>query len=226
MKFPLTTPTDNNCMSKPSSHSQPMKTHSMQTVVSKLRALSMLVACIGMVSTHAQNLTWNGGGSDANFSDANNWGGTAPAASGNIIFFDGSLNTSPTNSQSDDFYTFKGITFNSTASSFTLVGSRIDLNGGINNNTSGNPQMINNALALLANLTVSVAANGSLTNAGVISGSFALSKTNAGVLVLLGAKLIHQAGHQLSRHHSGCQHRHGWSGFVPGSGTRRCRRQF
>ena len=164
-----------------------MKTHSMQTVVSKLRALSMLVACIGMVSTHAQNLTWNGGGSDANFSDANNWGGTAPAASGNIIFFDGSLNTSPTNSQSDDFYTFKGITFNSTASSFTLVGSRIDLNGGINNNTSGNPQMINNALALLANLTVSVAANGSLTNAGVISGSFALSKTNAGVLVLLGA---------------------------------------
>ncbi len=75
--------------------------------------------------------TWSGGGADANWTTAANWGGTAPTASNSVTFSGTNRLTNnnilAANTQID------GITFDSTAGNFTLNGNAINLAGNVVN---------------------------------------------------------------------------------------------
>ena len=82
---------------------------------------------------------------------------------------------------------FDGITFASTASlPFTLSGNAMSLAGDLTDNTAAFLQAINLNLKLLQMPTVSVASNGTLSLAGIISGPFGLNEIGTGTLVLSG----------------------------------------
>jgi len=72
--------------------------------------------------------TWTGGSNtNDNWSRNNNWGGTA-AVPGDSLFFGGNTRLTPNNDLTADA-SFVGITFNSGAGAFTLIGNRITLGG-------------------------------------------------------------------------------------------------
>ncbi len=111
----------------------------------------LIAALLAVQSAHAQtSLTWNGGATDDNWSNAANWGGTAPI-SNEIFNFAGSTRLSPVN----DIVGYNGyrIFFNTGASGFTLSGNALtlfDFGGAapkIENN-SANLQTINNNITL------------------------------------------------------------------------------
>jgi autotransporter-associated beta strand protein len=156
---------------------------------SRLAVLGLL-ACLAATSARAAAVTWTGGGNNNTFTNAANWGGTAPNASGDSVLFAGTTRLTATNNQPDDYYSFNGITFNSGAGAFTLSGGRMGLNGGITNNlATGTPQTIQNALALKTDIAINVGnPMAVLTNSGVISGSFGITnKLGSGTLVLTAA---------------------------------------
>jgi autotransporter-associated beta strand protein len=113
---------------------------------------------------------WNGGGSSANFSDANNFSGSA-ATAGEELVFAGTKGLTAHNDLPADTL-FAGIVFpinaplNSvgvapitnatapTAGSFTITGNEIQMAGDLINN-SGNPQTVDIGLALQQNINIS-----------------------------------------------------------------------
>ncbi len=102
--------------------------------------LTVIAIVIGAgPAVQAGNFTWTGGGGDDSVLTGANWGGTAPAQNGDAVFFDGSFRPTPT-VQASGYWRFSGITFNSTASAFTLkqgaAGYWIGLNGNIVNNSA------------------------------------------------------------------------------------------
>jgi autotransporter-associated beta strand protein len=128
-------------------------------------------------------LTWNGAGSDAHWTDANNWGGTAPSAT-NTLAFAGTTNLNPNN----DFpagLQFNGIQFNSGAGAFTLSGNAINLGGDVVNNSTS-LQTIGIGLTLLQNTNFNTAA-GDIAVSGAIGGGFNINKLGSGTLTLSGA---------------------------------------
>ncbi|MFO7936127.1 MAG: hypothetical protein R6V06_00755 [Kiritimatiellia bacterium] len=78
-------------------------------------------------SVLAVERVWTGGGSDSNWSTADNWGGTAPVAGDSLVFAGttGLVNTNDFPSGTS----FAGIKFNSGAGSFVLNGNKIILAG-------------------------------------------------------------------------------------------------
>ena len=125
---------------------------------------------------------WNGGGTDNNFTDGANWGGTAPSP-GSALTFGGSTRLTPNN----DFpanTAFAGFTFNAGSGAFVIGGNAINLTGNIVNN-SANLQTINTGLALQQNTTVNTA-SGNVTLGGAVSGAFSLTKTGNNTLTLSG----------------------------------------
>jgi len=163
----------------------------MKTVIRRLSAAPSLTAFIvGSLAltcannrAHAADRTWNGAGSDNNWSTPANWGGATPAA-GDTLFFGGSVRTSPFN----DFPAgtlFNGITINNPAGLFTLRGNSITLGGDLADNMPLVPQTNLLSLSLSATRNVNVVADGLLTLGGVISGAGAgLSKSGSGQLTL------------------------------------------
>jgi alpha-L-rhamnosidase len=117
--------------------------------------------------------TWNGAdfGNSPNWSDGNNWASTSAPGFGDNIYFDGSVGLAPVMNNS---YSMAGVTFNSTAGSFTIAnaggGQSLTLTGGVTNN-SANAQTLSMPVALNA-LTVPVTDAGSgVVLSGVVSGS-------------------------------------------------------
>src|SRR5437773_10573336 len=87
--------------------------------------LSVLASLAFVPTASAQSsFTWNGGGTDNNWTTAANWGGTAPGSPQAILNFAGSTKTSNTNNFSAGSAGYR-ILFNSGASSFTLGGNGI-----------------------------------------------------------------------------------------------------
>ena len=128
---------------------------------------------------------WVGGGDDGHWSTAANWGGT-PVAGHDRLRFTG-LEQLQTDNDSAAGTPLSSITFDSGAGDFVLAGNSVDLGGDIVNN-SANTQSISLPLVLTGNRTLN-AASGDLRISGDISeigGSFGLTKTGTGSVVLSG----------------------------------------
>jgi MYXO-CTERM domain-containing protein len=126
--------------------------------------------------------TWNGSGSDTNWSTAGNWAGTA-LASNSALIFAGTSNLNANNNTAAGNQ-FNSITFNSGAGAFNLTGNGIALAGDVMNNST-NPQTVNIALALQQNVNLNAAA-GNITVGGNISGAFGITKTGSQFVTLSG----------------------------------------
>ncbi len=106
---------------------------------------------VATVTVNYNPPTWTGGGgSNVNWSDAANWGGTA-IATGNDLAFSGSAGLNNTNDLAAGTQ-FGNLTFSAGAGAFTLNGNSLELSGVITN-YSTNPQTINLALGGTAGLT-------------------------------------------------------------------------
>jgi autotransporter-associated beta strand protein len=161
----------------------------LRVFIMELRKPTTLVTSIAIilflsaVQSYAASRTWDGGGADTNWSTPANWDGdlTAPIT-GDALTFDGTLRLTNNNNLAADSV-FGPITFAATAGSYVISGNRITL-GGDFSDSSPNPQVFNPALVLSGNRTFSTDASTMLTLGGVISGSFGVTKSGAGTLVL------------------------------------------
>jgi len=144
-----------------------------------IQAFLTLTAAAG----YGAERTWNGGGSDAGWSTAANWGGTAPVAD-DALFFGGTSQVINTNDLAAAT-AFAGITFNSDAGAFTLGGNAITLNGDVVNNAA-NAQMINLPM-LLSSIRTFNASNGTITVTDTLSGPGGLTAAGGRTLLLSGS---------------------------------------
>ena len=144
------------------------------------RVLLLLALLPLFLSAAASDRTWNGGGGDAKWTSAANWGGTAPVAA-DALCFGGSSRVVNTNDLAADL-PFAGITFNSGAGAFTLRGNRLTLGGGVTN-FSTSSQTVSLDLALSGSRAFS-ASNGAITVSGVLGGAGGLTKFGPQTLTL------------------------------------------
>lgn len=149
-----------------------------------------LVACVGSVLVSmvalATERTWNGGGGDAYWTSAANWGGTAPLA-GDALLFSGAVKLVNTNDW-DAGTSFSGITFNSGSGAFILDGHAITLDGNISN-LSTTAKTINLPMTLSADrtlygVTAAMTVNSVLSGPGglcanITNGTLTLTASNA-----------------------------------------------
>ena len=151
-------------------------------------SLALLSAC----PLSADDLTWDGGsglGDGWNTSffgllPGHNWNPNQNPVANDNLSFAGSTKTTP-NNNTDAGTTYAGLTFNSGAAPFTLIGNSITLGAGGITNNSNNLQTVNMPLILGATRTVN-AASGNIAIGGAISGSGGLTKTGSNTLTLTG----------------------------------------
>ncbi|MGA2256052.1 MAG: right-handed parallel beta-helix repeat-containing protein [Thermoguttaceae bacterium] len=130
---------------------------------------------------------WSGGGSSGLWSNAANWGGTAPPADVPLVF--GSSEGGTTTNDLPGGMQFTSITFPANAGPFVLDGNTIDLSGNIVNNSSA-IETVNLPLMLIGGSHTLNAVSGNLTIGGPISesgGANSIVKTGTGSVILSGA---------------------------------------
>ena len=145
----------------------------------------LAITLSGVWSMQAATDTWNGGSSlSGNWSDLNNWGGTAPNATGDNFIFSGS--TQPVNT--NDFVTSSSWIQLSPDTAFTIYGNGLTNSAGITNSAQNNT--LNLALGLGASQTISVAAGTSLTISNLIfAGNYTATALGGGSLILNGSSV-------------------------------------
>jgi autotransporter-associated beta strand protein len=176
------------------------------------RIAGLLLASSMLALTVNAQITWNGGGTDDNWSTDANWGGTHLVNDGTAaLVFDGSTRLSP---NADQAWQIASITFAATAGAFTVGGSDLAPPGtapvaptDFVVNSSGNTQTIGNNFATLDNevfnaSTADLVFNGNMVTTGnglgvrgagnttingAISGDGFLNKDESGTLTLTGA---------------------------------------
>jgi autotransporter-associated beta strand protein len=130
-----------------------------------------------------ESQAWTGGGTDANWTTADNWGGIAISPNVPLVFAGEIQLTNENNFAAGT--QFDGITFSAGAGAFTLAGNAINLAGDIVNNST-NLQTINLNLALQQNTNL-VTASGDLAIGGNISGQFGITLPGMGTVTLSGS---------------------------------------
>ena len=143
-------------------------------------------AGLGPASVSVQRVSkWSGGGVNANWSTAANWGGIAIAAN-DYVEFAAAAGVS-TNNDLAAGTPFGNVTFDAGAGAFTLNGNAMNLAGDVTNN-SANKETINLPLVLTGNRAINAVAGG-LTIAGNIGetgGSYGITMTGPGSVTLSG----------------------------------------
>ncbi len=154
----------------------------------------------GVIPTGLPDPIWNGGGSDNNWSTANNWQKT-PAAGSNITFAGANRLTS----NNDTLSSVGSITFSSTAGAYSLTGNAVTVSGGITNNSTSTQTIginltlsaaqqfnaasgnlaVNGTIATGGN-TLTVTGSSNATLAGIVSGTGRLVKSGVGTLTASG----------------------------------------
>jgi autotransporter-associated beta strand protein len=147
------------------------------------------IASIGVQVARAANCTttctWSGATSGS-WSVATNWqGGQAPANNATLVFPSGATTLSTTNNLSN--LTFKGITIE--GSGYTLAGNSVTLKAttqpALSDTSTSGSNTISLTMVLGSAETINVTdAAETLNVSGVISGSYALTKSGSGTLVL------------------------------------------
>ena len=140
----------------------------------------VMAVCVTVFCVRAADRTWTGGGGDAKWSTAGNWGGTAPTTNDTLVF-SGTTQLASTNDLPEDI-PVGGIIFDSGAGAFTLNGNRITLGGNVTN-LSASTQTINLPVSL-PDIRVFNASNGAITVNGAIGGAGGLTKTGPQPLTL------------------------------------------
>ncbi len=148
------------------------KESGMKNMRKWMRVAALAAVCGFAGVSYAADRIWTGEGTDANWSTAANWGGTAPVENDALVF-GGITRLANSNDLAVDTR-LNGITFRTGAGAFNLTGNPIALGGDITNNSTA-MQTLGMALALQQD-TVIAAAAGSLTVTGTVSGAYGLTK--------------------------------------------------
>jgi autotransporter-associated beta strand protein len=174
------------------------------TIRRLIAALSTAWIAVTLSQTHAATFTWDGGGTDGNWSTDANWNPDAkPGATGNILVFAGGANLNTVNDQVTALATTgTAITFDAGAGSFNLGGNALTVGSGggagqvIVQQNSANPQIISLNLNFSGGngdrSIVFGTGAGSLTLSGNINfgtggnGDWLFPTTAAGTIVLSG----------------------------------------
>ena len=157
-------------------------THHRQTDFTRLKLLGLVLLTVIFVPAVRANIcTWTGGGGNNYWTNAANWGGTAPV-SGDSLVFAGSTALVTTNKFTST--TFSNITFDASAGAFSLNGNSFTLTGSIINNSTSLQTL---GLPISCTTTAYVnTVNGNITINGVISGGCRLYKQGSQTLTLGG----------------------------------------
>lgn len=151
------------------------------------RICALPFAALYAISASAASISWTGA-TDAVWSTGTDWvGGVAPGAA-DVAVFDAN-STSNLNTTLGADRTILGLKITTPTGLITIGGANTLTLGasGIDMSAATQDLMIQALLALAANQTWSVAANGTLTVSNTVSGGFNLTKAGSGTLVLGGA---------------------------------------
>ncbi len=171
----------------------------------KFLLLFTLISCAFLTDAFSAVKTWDGGGADANWTNAANWtNDVAPVANDDLVFPAASAQYITNNNFSFLLLSFRSLTFE--GGNYTVGGNPIRLSGGL---TVSGTQMINTAITTSGSQTFSAALGSQTTLAvlsiggpgtntltfdgdgifavGLISGSGAIVKNGQGATALLAA---------------------------------------
>lgn len=124
--------------------------------------------------------SWNGGGSDNNWSTAGNWGGVTPVDNADALSFGGAVRLVNTNDLTAD-WRFSSLTFDPDAGAFVLNGNRIKAMGATTMpfaNNSTNTQTLNLKVDLQAKAGLWDAYAGDIIMNGAITSGSAAGRFN------------------------------------------------
>ena len=147
-------------------------------------------------AAQAATVTWDGGGTDNNWTTPANWSGDAAPAAGDTLAFSGGTRTAAANTYAADTV-FAGLSLlndytSGKTAAFTLSGNRITLGGNLVStgastaitDTLSLPVLLNGSRTITPNTLHHLTISGAIGETG---GSFGLTKTGAGNLTLNGA---------------------------------------
>lgn len=132
--------------------------------------LSLIPLLFYSNSCFPTTITWDGEGSDYNWSTAENWVDDIAPSAGDDIVFSGSLRVAPTNDYANGT-SFASITFDAAAASFTIDGNDIEISGGssaISSATVENTNLNLNITFTTSAPTITASTTGYLIFAGTI----------------------------------------------------------
>jgi autotransporter-associated beta strand protein len=136
------------------------------------------------LAVHSATVTWDGGGTDANWTTANNWSNNAPWRPADDAVFASSF-ASGTSIQLNGNKTVNSLSITS-GTDFSLNGNTLTLTSGdITRSATNGTTNIQSAVVLGGAAAWDI--SGNLTASGIVSGAFGLTKSGSGVLTLTNA---------------------------------------